>query len=432
MRAEDKFLSAIGDIEDDFIEEAAAYVPSAKPQRRRRLLRYGGVLAACLVVAVVTWATLMPEEKTPGGNPLPGEKVAKLPMLTIEEKADAGREEKATKKLPADSDTDGAETKADPWREGSKVETLPVYANQVYGAVVAEEGSQYTDNTALAKKAVASVELSDRVLVAAAAVDMDVAPEDVTVGGDETSDMEEGAFAARAETDQGVIQVSLDHQTLIRFAESVELPEEYRIPAEERDQENMEEAAAWLLSEYSQLTGFADSRASAEAFWQADGQKWILSGCEQEADEVSQIVSYNLKRVFFQLDEAGNLSGILLRDYMACGEKIEEYPIITETEARKLLAEGEYVTKCGYDMPGTGYIRRVSLVYLAGEHYNIFMPYYAFDVQLPEGAAAEGSGGEADGSGADAFDEGYVDCGTYYVPAVKGDYIANMPKGKIN
>ena len=100
MREVEKFLSAIGDIEDEFIEEAAACVPpdmaetdqarsgripteqsrtdqarsgripkkraeSSRGERRRKLWRYGGVLAACLIVAVVTWASLMPSEKDP-------------------------------------------------------------------------------------------------------------------------------------------------------------------------------------------------------------------------------------------------------------------------------------------------------------------------------------------------------------------------------
>lgn len=473
MREVEKFLSAIGDIEDEFIEEAAACVPpdraetdqaqsdwipteqsrtdqarsdripteqsrtgqvrsdripknraeSSRGERRRKLWRYGGVLAACLVVAVVTWASLMPSEKDPVGNPLPQEKTAKLPLLTIEEKQDAQPAEKRTKKLPAASDS--VRTDANPWTEDTQVEALPVYSNQAYGAVVAKDDGD--GNGDRAEKAVDAEELSDRVMTAAAAVDMEMEPEDVVVGGDGADYGRSGdRFDAWAETEQGSIQVTLDHETLIRFADSVELPEEYRIPAEQRSDENMAETAAWLLSEYSQLTGFEDGRGSVESYWRDGEQKWVISGCEKEDDIQSQIVSYNLKRVFFQLDDQGNLSGILLRDHMACSEKIEEYPIITESEARALLAQGEYVTDCGYDMPGTEYIRRVSLVYLAGERYNIFMPYYAFDVQLPAGAADEG-GDTADGG--DVFLEGYVDCGTYYVPAVKGEYIANMPKG---
>lgn len=431
MKAKEKILSAIGDIEDDFIEEAAAYAPPKKKQGSRNIRKYGGALAACLMVAVVTCAALMPAEKTPGGDPLPETKTAKLPLLTIEEKQSEAPDEKRTKKLPAASDSDVAEGRADPWTADSNVETLPVYTNQAYGTVVAAAGNSLDDEEngkTLAKaKAADRKELSDRVLMTAAAAGMEAEPSDVKISEDGSDDAagDGSHFVAMAATEQGTVQVSLDHEALIRFTESVELPEEHRIPAGERNRENMEETAAWLLSEYSRLTGFASSRASAEAFWQEDGRKWIISGCEQKDDPQSQIVSYNLNRVFFQLDDAGNLSGILLRDYMACSEKIEEYPIIAEEEARKLLAEGEYVTKCGYDMPGTAYIRRVSLVYLAGEHYNIFMPYYAFDVQLPEGA------GDGDGGGSDsAFDEGYVDCGTYYVPAVKGDYIANMPKGQ--
>ena len=50
------------------------------------------------------------------------------------------------------------------------------------------------------------------------------------------------------------------------------------------------------------------------------------------------------------------------------------------------------MTRYDHDMPGLGYIQRISLVYLAGDDFNIFMPYYAFDVKLPEGMAPEGDG----------------------------------------
>ncbi len=50
----DKFLSAIGNIDDDFIEEAAELnSPQAKRPIRKLWVRYGS-LAACLLIAVFT------------------------------------------------------------------------------------------------------------------------------------------------------------------------------------------------------------------------------------------------------------------------------------------------------------------------------------------------------------------------------------------
>ena len=49
----DKFLSAIGNIDDDFIEEAAELnSPQAKRPIRKLWVRYGS-LAACLLIAVL-------------------------------------------------------------------------------------------------------------------------------------------------------------------------------------------------------------------------------------------------------------------------------------------------------------------------------------------------------------------------------------------
>ena len=41
MKMEEKFLSAIGDIEDDFISEAAACTPAAVKKPKNLWLRYG-------------------------------------------------------------------------------------------------------------------------------------------------------------------------------------------------------------------------------------------------------------------------------------------------------------------------------------------------------------------------------------------------------
>ncbi|WP_425756948.1 hypothetical protein ACPW7J_04805 [Ihubacter sp. rT4E-8] len=416
MKMEEKFLSAIGDIEDDFISEAAACTPAAVKKPKNLWLRYG-CLAACLVIAVVACVKMMPVEKGSGGNPLPQDNMAKLPILTIEEKQRDSHSEKRTKKVLAEESVRETEN---PWKSGSKVELLPVYSNDAF--IANDENLKAAEEAAIV----------DRVLLAAAAVDMDVKADDVVIGCD-YGEKDDGAvsFIAKAENDEGTIQSSRGHELLIQFADEVELPEECRIPKGERTQENMERVTAWLLDKYADLAGFEEGKAVAEAVWKEEWQKWMIGGYEKTDTLEGDIVSYNLKRVFFHLDDAGNLQSIFIKDYLAGSEKIEEYPIISEDEAKRLLALGDYVTRYDHDMPGLGYIQRISLVYLAGDDFNIFMPYYAFDVKLPEGMAPEGDG-EASLEGETGTEGAYVDCATYYVPAVKSDYIANMPKGKIS
>ena len=64
----DKFLSAIGNIDDDFIEEAAELnSPQAKRPIRKLWVRYGS-LAACLLIAVFTCVHFWPAEES---KPIP-------------------------------------------------------------------------------------------------------------------------------------------------------------------------------------------------------------------------------------------------------------------------------------------------------------------------------------------------------------------------
>ena len=76
-----------------------------------------------------------------------------------------------------------------------------------------------------------------------------------------------------------------------------------------------------------------------------------------------------------------------------------------------MLSKGNHLTTVPYEMPGLEYIRKVELVYRSETYDTYFMPYYCFYVELPE---QEG-------------ENGLKTYGTYYVPAVKSDYISNIP-----
>ena len=64
-------------------------------------------------------------------------------------------------------------------------------------------------------------------------------------------------------------------------------------------------------------------------------------------------------------------------------------------------------------MPGKEHIAKVELVYRVGAYEQVWLPYYRFLVELPEEFRPE--------------DKELHDFGAYYVPAVEGKYIANMP-----
>ena len=85
--------------------------------------------------------------------------------------------------------------------------------------------------------------------------------------------------------------------------------------------------------------------------------------------------------------------------------------MITLEEAEKLLINGNYLTTVPYEMPGLAHIKKAELIYRSGAREEYFMPYYRFYVELPE----------------ESQENGLKTYGAYYVPAVSGEYIANMP-----
>ncbi|MBQ3532463.1 MAG: hypothetical protein IJA51_02040 [Oscillospiraceae bacterium] len=102
--------------------------------------------------------------------------------------------------------------------------------------------------------------------------------------------------------------------------------------------------------------------------------------------------------------------GFLVHSY-DLSEKVGDYPVITRKEAEELLARGNYITGCGYDMPGMDYVAGSELVYRTGLTEAYYLPYYRFYVELPQQGRPDGMKTFA----------------AYYVPAVAAEYIADMP-----
>ena len=92
--------------------------------------------------------------------------------------------------------------------------------------------------------------------------------------------------------------------------------------------------------------------------------------------------------------------------------KIGDYPIVTADEARKLLLEKHYITTVPDEMPGEEYIAHIELIYRTSRRDAIFMPYYKFFVEMPDMQR----------------ENGLKTYGVFYVPAVKGEFLENMPQ----
>lgn len=145
-----------------------------------------------------------------------------------------------------------------------------------------------------------------------------------------------------------------------------------------------------------------------------DDQDYQISFYDACEDPVQRIINYNFNGVqFYLLDGTLDLFRVFHPDL---SDVVGNYPIISAEEAKALLIDHVYATTVPYDFPGEEYIRHCELVYRDNAYETYFLPYYRFYVELPQEQESE------------PFTKyGLNTYGAYYVPAVEGKYIENMP-----
>ena len=275
------FLSAMGDIDDRFIEEAENYSRSDA----KKWLKYGG-LAACLLICALCFSLF-------GGKPESNKEtnrekvtVSDLPVLTIERRY-ASNDTRERRVSAASGLEDG-----NPWSEDVEIDTLPVYENTTF-----DQNIRYSR-----KKEEKNLDKS---------------------------------FKAEAETAEGTITVYSSHLAIVEYSESLTLPEEYRVPTSVMTKEQAQKVTDYLLEEYGEVMGFENAKGTVQVEYdEQDNARWYLMGYESAEDQKEEVLNYNLKRINFVLNQEGDLEAIVMVDNMACGREIEEYPLIT-TEKRK-------------------------------------------------------------------------------------------------
>ena len=214
-----------------------------------------------------------------------------------------------------------------------------------------------------------------------------------------------------AKTEGLEIEVDKAMTATISFEPPVSLPAEYNF-TDYASYEDIDAAAEYLQREYKDFIGFDNPQVNIgggdyDIYAQ---QKYSIEFFDASGNETEQIINYNFNRVAFYCDDEGKLC--LARVYQPdLSMKVGDYPIIDLEQAKDLLAKGNYLTNVPYEMPGLEYVEKVELIYRTGEQEEYFMPYYRFYVELP----------------AEKHENGLKTYGAYYVPAVNGNYIANLP-----
>jgi len=400
----EKISDALNHLDEDLLREAEE-ARNHKVRRRPAWQKWGS-LAACLALAVFAGTRLL----SSSGNIAEGE----LPSITIENNEAGAFGYEGYMALDI-SELGGA----NPWTEGAKIKTLPVYQNSIsYDEQHIASGTDLDKMKSLLLTVAEQMGLDTKTIP----ITDDTPDEDyikaVTEKIESVGDtVPEGYFDPSTVIMEGDgIKIEVDRTLTARIDldPAVELPAEYRF-SYGASSEEMKEAADWLSKEYSGLLsgmkkpvldqGMADRNIYRERSF--DTVFFDGSGSLEE-----QIVNYNFIRVAFYNNDEGKL--FIIRVFVPdLSQKLGDYPIISIEEAKDLLLSGNYATSVPCEMPGKEHIAKVELVYRVGAYEQVWLPYYRFLVELPEEFRPE--------------DKELHDFGAYYVPAVEGKYIANMP-----
>lgn len=393
---------ALDQLDDELLDEANALRDS--PRRRTGRLKWIGA-AACLALAAAVGAGLLHTGRdAPRFNP---PEPAGLPLLplSVEVTNPGGMGYEGYLAHDVSELVSGS-----PWEETDSFQTLPVYRNPVEYAGAGAPAA----NINLDAMGARALEVASRLGIEVEIQDNAPTEEEIAAVREKLGEIPEGYFDQTEVTARGdgvEITVMADLAASICFEPALELPEEYNF-GYHAPYGDMRKAADYLLGQYRGLLAMDDPqvRVVDGDYTFAGEQMYGIIAFDGAGDKTRQLLNYSFARARFSCDDEGRLWFIRLGG-ADLSQKAGDYPVITPKAAKKLLAEGRYITNVPYELPGAEYVRGVELLYLTGRLEEYFMPYYRFLVELPE----------------EARENGLNTYGAYYVPAVEEAYLTGLP-----
>lgn len=189
----------------------------------------------------------------------------------------------------------------------------------------------------------------------------------------------------------------------------VELAEGFDAAPYTQDAQAYAAAVQRLADEYGAAFGMQAPQAAVQADYTVEGNVHLTNFVwDAAASPAQQLLFASCGRLSFSAGE----SGAILYEQPQPGRALGEYPLVSESEARAMLLQGQCLTSVPYAVESEADIAAVELCYREGS--EVYAPWYRFWVKLPEEAQQDCA-------------EGCTAYGAYYVPAVRGEYIAGAP-----
>ncbi len=417
---------AIGEVGEAMLQDAVA--AAAQPVKRRPPVRFGAGLAtaacAVLLAAAVLGAVapvLAPkggagEMNTAGTQQDEMTSDAALPEFSLKEANGAGFGMEA---VMVQSESELVPT-AWPVSSGETPASLPVYENARPADATGARAYTQEELSALAQQTAAAlgfeverVELSpteaqrqatmERFEAAGLLPSEEDAPE-VAAEKQAQLDYNLAPDSAAAVCTNGAV-VTASRTGTVR----VELAEGFDAAPYTQDAQAYAAAVQRLADEYGAAFGMQAPQAAVQADYTVEGNVHLTNFVwDAAASPAQQLLFASCGRLSFSAGE----SGAILYEQPQPGRALGEYALISESEARAMLLQGQCLAGAPYAVQSEADIAAVQLCYREGS--EVYAPWYRFWVKLPEEAQQDCA-------------EGCTAYGAYYVPAVSGQFAADLP-----
>lgn len=310
-----------------------------------------------------------------------------------------------------------------PWTEGDKIDTLPVYKNNRFF-----DDDGYVPN--------ADFEQMKAILMEkATALGYDISDDDIVVADKSPENQENirqnylefGAtsliqYFASDRVSYAAPDGSFEIEVNSWLDVTIKIPPLADIPKDMDDEEyneyysysRYEEFAELFrnyINQYPNLLGFENPEVvivGGDRNIYGD-QSFDIGIYERAGDTKTQICNYDLSEC--RIDMADETWYIRING-AGKSEAVADYPIITADEAKQLLLDGNYGSSYG-EFFGEDAIAKVELVYRESMMDKYYLPYYKFYAEVYEQSGLE--------------DENLKTYATYYVPAVNQAYLTGLP-----
>lgn len=414
---------AIGEVDEAMLQDAVA--AAARPVKRRPPVRLLATAACAVLLAAAVLGAVAPvlapkggagEMNTAGTQQDEMTSDAALPEFSLKETNGAGFGMEA---VMVREESELVPT-AWPVSSGETPASLPVYENARPADATGARAYTQEELSALAQQTAAAlgfeverVELSpteaqrqatmERFEAAGLLPSEEDAPE-VAAEKQAQLDYNLAPDSAAAVCTNGAV-VTASRTGTVR----VELAEGFDAAPYTQDAQAYAAAVQRLADEYGAAFGMQAPQAAVQADYTVEGNVHLTNFVwDAAASPAQQLLFASCGRLSFSAGE----SGAILYEQPQPGRALGEYALISESEARAMLLQGQCLTSVPYAVESEADIAAVELCYLEGS--EVYAPWYRFWVKLPEEAQQDCA-------------EGCTAYGAYYVPAVRGEYIAVAP-----